>query len=488
MHISQVEEKTGLLRANIRFYEKQGLICVTRLENGYRDYSQADVDTLLRIRLLREMHMPLDVIGQLVRNEISLAQALETHVPQLEREIGERKNAIDMARQMLRDGADFAQLDAESYLHAPVKPHGAEKQTPISFAWTGDRLPFEGHPWKRFFARMLDLILCGALSSLLLDYALGLYMPLLSAAFALVLMWLSDTVLLHLFGTTVGKWLLGIYVTRDSGANMSLGESFRRACHVLLRGMGLNLFGVQLLCMFFARRHLLERRCTPWDYENEVQFLSRTKGKNALAATLAAALLLSSGLAHRASQLKELVPPNRGDITLAQFAENYNHILRADLRRSGNRDLSVLAMDMLGEGGAYLGESALPDGVAVISVMDKAAPKLTYTLENGCVTAVEFQVDTRISGLTDGYGQEMRRIVLALADLSVLDGSVPRMDARTESMAFQDHDWSLSGVQVTCRVDFDERALAPIGDQVRFAPEEGADFALVFRAEKTDGE
>ena len=41
MTIKDVEERTGLSRSNIRFYEKEKLIEPSRNENnGYRDYSE----------------------------------------------------------------------------------------------------------------------------------------------------------------------------------------------------------------------------------------------------------------------------------------------------------------------------------------------------------------------------------------------------------------------------------------------------------------
>ena len=40
MTVKEVEERTGLPRANIRYYESEGLIHPARGENGYRDYRQ----------------------------------------------------------------------------------------------------------------------------------------------------------------------------------------------------------------------------------------------------------------------------------------------------------------------------------------------------------------------------------------------------------------------------------------------------------------
>ena len=52
MNIAEVERRTGLTRANIRFYEKEGLLSPARGANGYRDYTEADVETLRKVRLL----------------------------------------------------------------------------------------------------------------------------------------------------------------------------------------------------------------------------------------------------------------------------------------------------------------------------------------------------------------------------------------------------------------------------------------------------
>ena len=54
MNISEAEKATGLKRANIRFYEKCGLLSVSRNNaNNYREYSDGDIQNLLKIKLLR---------------------------------------------------------------------------------------------------------------------------------------------------------------------------------------------------------------------------------------------------------------------------------------------------------------------------------------------------------------------------------------------------------------------------------------------------
>ena len=56
MKINEVEAAVGVTKKNIRFYEEEGLISPRREPgNGYRSYSEADVERLRRIKLLRKL-------------------------------------------------------------------------------------------------------------------------------------------------------------------------------------------------------------------------------------------------------------------------------------------------------------------------------------------------------------------------------------------------------------------------------------------------
>ena len=51
MKIKDVEKQVGISKANIRFYEEEGLIHPARnQENNYREYSEADVEQLQEIK------------------------------------------------------------------------------------------------------------------------------------------------------------------------------------------------------------------------------------------------------------------------------------------------------------------------------------------------------------------------------------------------------------------------------------------------------
>lgn len=63
MQMKEVEAKTGMPRANIRYYEKQGLLEQTsRNKSNHREYSEADVKQLCRIKVLRMLEVPIEEI------------------------------------------------------------------------------------------------------------------------------------------------------------------------------------------------------------------------------------------------------------------------------------------------------------------------------------------------------------------------------------------------------------------------------------------
>lgn len=69
MTIKEVEKETGLTAKSIRFYESKGLISVEREKNGYRDYTQKDIERLKWIRLLRYLEFNVKGIQEILEQE-----------------------------------------------------------------------------------------------------------------------------------------------------------------------------------------------------------------------------------------------------------------------------------------------------------------------------------------------------------------------------------------------------------------------------------
>lgn len=62
MKIQDVEKILNIPRANIRFYEKEGLISPERKQNGYREYSKDDLIQLKRIIVFRKIGVSINDI------------------------------------------------------------------------------------------------------------------------------------------------------------------------------------------------------------------------------------------------------------------------------------------------------------------------------------------------------------------------------------------------------------------------------------------
>ena len=88
MTIKDVEERTGLSRSNIRFYEKEKLIEPSRNEsNGYRDYSENDVENIKKIAYLRTLGISIEDIRNIISEKATLKDTLEKQYEVLKSQI-----------------------------------------------------------------------------------------------------------------------------------------------------------------------------------------------------------------------------------------------------------------------------------------------------------------------------------------------------------------------------------------------------------------
>ena len=115
MTIKEVEEKLGIPRASIRFYEKERLINPKREENGYREYSEQDVATLKKVVLFRKLGLPVSDIEDVLDGSLPLTDALTANVKKLEEQLAELNGAIEMSRTILKAQPDIDTLDGEFY-------------------------------------------------------------------------------------------------------------------------------------------------------------------------------------------------------------------------------------------------------------------------------------------------------------------------------------------------------------------------------------
>ena len=265
-------------------------------------------------------------------------------------------------------------------------------QGPDHAASQAEERPYAFAPWRRLFAYNLDCKLCQLLLYAVLE--LGFHvntnkrswlLSLLYACLALMLQLLIEPWLLHRFGTTPGKALMGIYIETESGERPTYAQAIARTWKRFWYGLGAEIPILNLVRMW-KKGYRPCRNCEPcaWDSENELVCLIHDRKAwrgwiiaAAYAGCVAVNVLLSSVAA---------LPPCRGRLTVAQFARNYNMLANYYGDETNWR---------LDETGAW--EDITPEGVFIVRIGDEIGrPDWQFTLDaDGYIQRAELAADYR---------------------------------------------------------------------------------------------
>jgi len=186
------------------------------------------------------------------------------------------------------------------------------------------------YPWRRFFARTLDLTLY-MLIWWIFAY-LVLHIPVLNwtirnAIISMILMLLIEPLLLALFGTTLGKFIFGIRILNENGKRLPYGSGFTRACHIFYSGYGFSIPIYNLVRLYKSYNICKEKGIMNWDvYGGWVcSVKARRLPLGACIYTLATALSIAVMVV--IIPFSDM-PRYRGNLTIAQLDANMNRYLR----------------------------------------------------------------------------------------------------------------------------------------------------------------
>ena len=369
MTIGELEALLDMPRASIRFYEQEGFIHPKREANNYRDYSEEDADTLRKVKLLRQLGLSLEDIRQAQRGERPLAALLAEQEAALARQRADLDWAGQMCRAMREDGVDFATLDAPRYLNRLNRP----ADQPGFFDLRSDTAPTVSHPWRRFFARSLDLSLC---SLLWMAVCLFLFrwhpdntwlIRLLNSYVAYGILLVLEPVLLCTWGYTPGK------------------------------GYGIPFYRLW-------RKYKCYCQCKdgePEAWEEDTSYTIRdTRARRCwgFVAARAALIGLSVFLA-----LQSMLPSHRGPLTPEQYAANVNDMCRI---------LDIQAYERMDAEGNWVDA---PNS-HVINLFGGSTPSHQLTVdEDGHVTGVCIEVEQLGGELVSGSTTQRSLAALAFA-------------------------------------------------------------------------
>lgn len=116
MTIQEVEKLAGMTRANIRFYEKEGLITPERNEaNNYREYRDSDVEALRKIKYLRMLGISVKDIKRIIEKELELPEAAECRLEELKEEKKNLEEIEWMCRYIRQHNIQYETMNSEMF-------------------------------------------------------------------------------------------------------------------------------------------------------------------------------------------------------------------------------------------------------------------------------------------------------------------------------------------------------------------------------------
>jgi hypothetical protein len=127
----------------------------------------------------------------------------------------------------------------------------------------------EPHPWRRWFARIVDM----TIAAFVLGIVVGIFAPnstifnsSLGTSILVLLVWMvAEPFVLTYFENTPGKALLNIRLKTVEGRSLRLDQAFQRSARVWFFGLGAGLPIVSLVTLVAAYNKLTKQGITSWD-------------------------------------------------------------------------------------------------------------------------------------------------------------------------------------------------------------------------------
>ena len=250
-----------------------------------------------------------------------------------------------------------------------------------------DRVEPPRIPWRRYFARHLDQAVITLVVTAVLALAFRVNfskIPALGEWLLVYVYWALliplEALLLSRFGTTPGKWLMGIRLEHADGRRLTFSQAAVRAWDVFGRGMGYNIPIYNLYRQWKSYKDVRDGDGPEWD--GEVTLAAAGCRWWRTAAYLAACALVC--LLAVWAALTPGMPANRGDeLTVEEFVENYNQL---------ERFYYDTAAETLQTDGTFLRKESVPGQVVSYwNGEDGDTPLvLQFTEEEGVLTEVSF--------------------------------------------------------------------------------------------------
>lgn len=258
-------------------------------------------------------------------------------------------------------------------------------------------LPSADCPWRRLFARVIDIgcywLLWYIVAFFILQWDETRRIA-SSLAIAIILMLFIEPLLIMLVTTTPGKALFGIRVTGRGGSKLTVFETYARMWGVLSMGMGLLIIPVyNLYRLYKSYKTYMNSGELPWDVGLDYIIKSGNSGIRMVSGVLC--ILLMSTALFLAPYIAAM-PPHRGNITLEQFAENVNRSIHYTKARFSFSETIGMRYDgvfgIIAEPAETWIEHHTSGATRTTTRDTRATPQFTIVKSNGYLSEIGFAV------------------------------------------------------------------------------------------------
>ena len=137
----------------------------------------------------------------------------------------------------------------------------------------------KNHPWRRFFARTVDVAFIGSILFLLFIYIVSPLIPYsilisvlpllenpVTSGIIIYLLWVPvEAIFLSMVGSTPAKWIFGIGIFNEDGSKLSYSNALKRTLHVFFQGEGLGIPIAIIVTRIISYLKLEKTGTTAWD-------------------------------------------------------------------------------------------------------------------------------------------------------------------------------------------------------------------------------
>lgn len=115
MKINELEKMLNISRANIRFYEKEGLLTPERKDNGYREYDKNEIAILKKIIIYRKLGISIPNIKDIFNGTLALSEAIDNSMSSISSELTELVVSAKLCKELQTQCVENSNFDEIYY-------------------------------------------------------------------------------------------------------------------------------------------------------------------------------------------------------------------------------------------------------------------------------------------------------------------------------------------------------------------------------------